>query len=387
MKRVAAAGGPVTDLPQPSRNTLNFRFFPTFLPDGRHYLFLGIGLKRTGGGIDVGSIDSPDSRNLVPATRASATYAGAGGAGFLIFRRETTLLAQPFDAERLELTGTPQAFAESPGFNAITYQGMFSASRTGAVAYASTSAASQLTWMDRAGRRLGIVGAPADHNSICFSHDGKRLIYDVADAATGSVDIWQMELPSGTPSRLTHEVAVDFFPVCSPAGDEIVFSSLRIGPPDLYRMSLSTPGRREAPARSAARDDPQRLVPRRALSDLPSVEPQDAARHLGPATRRRRAARGHRHAGGRAQRTLLARRPLARVLVERDQPLPGVRHPVSTHGAKWQISPSGGHQPQWSRDGRELFYVTPDQHIVSVSINASRGTFVPERQTVIAKTR
>jgi Tol biopolymer transport system component len=61
--------------------------------------------------------------------------------------------------------------------------------------------------------------------------------------------------------------------------------------------------------------------------------------------------------------------------------------PFPTIGAKWQISQAGGHQPQWSRDGRELYYVTPDRRIIAVSVNASGGTFVPGRQTVVAETR
>jgi serine/threonine protein kinase len=387
MKRVAAGGGPVTELPQPDRSSMNFRFFPTFLPDGRHYLFLGLGQNRTGGGIDVGSIDSPDSRNLVPASRASATYAGAAGAGFLIFRRETTLVAQPFDADRLELTGTPQALAEGPGFNAITYQGMFSASLTGAVAYASTSAASQLTWMDRAGRRLGIVGAPADYNSMCFSHDGKRLIYDVADAATGAVDIWQMDLPGGTPLRLTHEVAVDFFPVCSPSADEIVFSSLRTGPPDMYRMPLGTPGA-------------EKLLLDLPMATIPSDWSRDARNLLLlPLNRKSQRDIWVLPLDGGKPREVIATpadersarfSPDGRWLAYSSNDSGRFEvfvTPFPPTGAKWQISPSGGHQPQWSRDGRELFYVSPDQRIVAVSISTSRGTFVPGRQTVVAETR
>jgi Tol biopolymer transport system component len=388
VKRVAAGGGPVTDLPQPSRNSLHFRFFPTFLPDGRHYLFRGIGgLKRMGGGIDVGSIDSPESRNLVPATRGNAAYAGAAGTGFLIFRRETTLVAQPFDADRLELTGTPEALAEGPGFNAITYQGMFSASRTGVVAYAGRSAASQLTWMDRAGRRLGTVGVPGDHNSMCFSHDGKRLIYDLADAATGAVDIWQMDLATGTPSRLTHEVAVDFFPICSPSGVDIIFSSLRTGPPDLYRTSVGTPG-----GEKLLLDLPMATIPSdwsrdgRYLLFLPLN--QKSQRDIwvlpldGGAPREVIAT----PADERGARFSPDGRWLAYSSNESGRFEVFVT-PFPPTGAKWQISPSGGHQPQWSRDGRELFYISPDQRIVAVSVSTSRGTFVPGRQTAVAETR
>jgi eukaryotic-like serine/threonine-protein kinase len=379
-QRVSASGGPTTRLPV--GDGPNFRFFPAFLPDGRHYLFLGVGPNRQGSAIGVGSIDSPDSRDLVPS-RASALYAP----GHLVFRRETTLVAQRFDAARLELSGSPSPIAENAGFNAITYQGLFSASETGSLAYAGSSAASQLTWMDRTGKRVGTVGPPGDHNSLCLSPDGTRLLYDVADPATGAVDVWLMALATGTSSRLTYEAAVDFYPVCSPAGNEIVFASLRKGPPDLYRLSLDAPG-----GEKLLLDSPAALVPcdwsrdgrylvymtadpktQRDLWVLPlsGGEPRQVI-----AT----------PADDRSGRLAPDGRWLAYASNETNRFEVFVQ-PFPTTGAKWQISQAGGHQPQWSRDGRELFYVTPDRRIIAVSVNASGATFAPGRQTVVAETR
>ena len=72
--------------------------------------------------------------------------------------------------------------------------------------------------------------------------DGKRIVYDIADPRSGSVDIWAFDLPDGPPSRLTSDPAVDFYVACSPSGSDIVFASLRQGIPSLYRQNTSAPG-------------------------------------------------------------------------------------------------------------------------------------------------
>jgi eukaryotic-like serine/threonine-protein kinase len=380
IQRVSASGGPTTQLPVAAGP--NFRFFPSFLPDGRHFVHLGVGADRSGFAISVGSIESAASRELV-RSRASATYA----AGYLLFRRETTVVAQPFDADRLELSGTPVTVADNVGFNAITYQGLFSASQSGALAFAGSATASQLTWIDRSGQRLGTVGSPGDHNSLCITPDGTRLLYDLADPVTGAVDIYLMDLSTATSSRLTYDQSVDFFPVCSPAGNEIVFASLRQGVPDLYRQSLAAPG-----GEKLLLDTPFATVPcdwsrdgrylvymtanaktQRDLWVLPldGGEPRQVI--ATPADDRS----GRLSPDGRWIAYASNETNRFEVFVQ----------PFPTIGAKWQISQAGGHQPQWSRDGRELYYVTPDRRIIAVSVNASGGTFVPGRQTVVAETR
>jgi eukaryotic-like serine/threonine-protein kinase len=382
IQRVSASGGQVTQLPFPSGNVPNFRFFPSFLPDGRHYLYLGVGADRSGFGISVGSLDSTDTRDLVPS-RASAAYA----AGYLLFRRETALLRQPFDADRLELGGTSAILADKVGFNAITYQGLFSASQTGTLAYASSAAASQLTWIDRSGKRVGTVGAPGDYNSFCITLDGKRLLYDLADPVTGTVDIWMIELATGTSSRLTYDQSVDFYPVCSPTGNEMVFASLRQGVPDLFRLPFDTPG-----GEKIFLDTP--------LAKVPSDWSRDG-RYLvymaaDPKTRRdlwvlpldgsepRRVIASP--ADDRTGRLSPDSRWLAYASNETERFEVFVQ-PFPPTGAKWQISQTGGHQPQWSRDGHELFFVTPDRRIMSVRVNTSGSSFVPGQQTLVAETR
>jgi serine/threonine protein kinase len=384
--RVAASGGAATPLPIDSVAD-NPRWFPTFLPDGRHYLYLAIARNRMGASIRVGSIESPENRQLVHSS-ASATYAEPG---FLILQRETTIVAQPFDARRLEVTGPPAPIADNPGFNATSYQGLFSVSRTGALAYAESSATSQLTWFDRAGKRLGTLGQPGDYNTSCFSPDGRRIVYDLADPATGSVDLWSLEISTETISRLTFDPSLDFYSICSPVGDEVIFASLRHGAPDLYRQSLTAPGGErlllDTPFPKTPTDWSRdgRLVLFQSLSPntqfdvwaLPlSGEGKPYPVVATPADDRSGAfspdGRWIAYASNESGRF--------EVYV---QPFPPT-------GTKWQISRAGGIQPGWGQGknaGREFFYVSPDRRIIAVDVNGSGNTFTVGRQRVVAETR
>jgi serine/threonine protein kinase/Tol biopolymer transport system component len=382
MHRVSASGGEVTKLPTAPGNTPNYRFFPSFLPDGRHFVHLAVGLDRSGFSISVASIDSADTRELV-RSRAGATYA----AGHLFFRRETTLVGQPFDANRLALSGTPVVVGEDVGFNGITYQGLFSVSASGTVAYAGSAAAAQLTWIDRSGRRVGTVGAPGDYNSLCLTPDGRRLVYDLADPATAAVDVWMMELETGASSRLTYDQSVDFYPVCSPTGTEIVLASLRQGPPDLYRQLLDAPG-----GEKLLLDTPIAKIPsdwshdgRYILYQAATPTSQRDLWSLELATGNARqivSTRGDDRSG----RLSPDDRWLAYASNETNRFEVFVQ-PFPPTGAKWQITRDGGHQPQWSRDGRELYYVGPDQRLMAVSVTTTGGTFTPGRHELVAETR
>ena len=150
-------------------------------------------------------------------------------------------MAQPFDARRLELAGEAVRVAENVGYNAITYQGFFSASNDGAVAYLGGDPGWDLVWFDRTGRRLERAGPPARYNSLCLSADGRRIVYDSGDAS-GNVDLWEADVAGGEPRRLTFGPTVDFYPVCSPTGREVMFASARSGVPNIYRMTTTAPG-------------------------------------------------------------------------------------------------------------------------------------------------
>jgi hypothetical protein len=133
--------------------------FPQFLPDGRHFVYLALSNKQGNTGVVVGSLDSKETKFLLPSS-SQAVYAAPG---FLLFVRDRTLMAQRFDAGRLELSGEASPVAEQIAVN-LFGDGMFTASSNGVLAFQSgTSGNSQLTWFDRSGKSLGTVGPAGDY--------------------------------------------------------------------------------------------------------------------------------------------------------------------------------------------------------------------------------
>ena len=146
--RISAAGGQ----PTPVKIETGGGWFPSFLPDGRHFLFFTpVPTQPENAGVFVASLDSSTAKRLVTA-RSRAVHAP----GYLLFWREGALLAQAFDETTLEVRGNPVSVANAVGLNPLTNQGLFSVSDSGTlVFFAGAVGESELVWFDRAGRRIG----------------------------------------------------------------------------------------------------------------------------------------------------------------------------------------------------------------------------------------
>ena len=121
--------------------------WPEFLPDGRHFLYFATG-PRDPKGIYLGSIDSPDTRLLVEGG-SNARYAN----GQLLYLRATTLFAQPFDADALELRGEPVQVAEHVRIGGSTgVTGAFTVSSRGVLVYQTGENVPRLAWFDPSGK-------------------------------------------------------------------------------------------------------------------------------------------------------------------------------------------------------------------------------------------
>ncbi len=226
LMRVAATGGPCLPLTKLDRAE-QYHSFPTFLPDGRHFVYQRFSASNRG--IYVGSLDAKpeeqSTRQLV-ATPYGGAYVPPSGSspGQLLFVRDGKLMAQPFDDRRLELAGTPVAVAEQ--LDAFFNFAFFSVSANGVLIYRSEAGhdLSQLTWLDWHGKRLGTVGEPSDYTSIALSPDGTRAAVTRFDG-----DIWLMNLQRGVSTRFTFGPGSSYSPVWSPDGTRIVFASDRDG--------------------------------------------------------------------------------------------------------------------------------------------------------------
>ena len=227
--RVPAAGGAATALTEVDKSAYETGHrFPWFLPDGRHFLYTARygDLDKTV--VYAGEVDSKAHHKVV-ATNSNAVYVTQG---YLLFLRERTLMAQPFDAGKALTTGDAFPVAENVDYVGGNSQGQFSASQTGVLAYTSGGAAGnvQLTWFDRAGAMAGTMGKPG-----CLTACDSRtedLAVDRGDLQTGLLDIWIYDLARGGDSRFTFGPATNSG---HPTGTRIAFNSLRDALPDVYQ--------------------------------------------------------------------------------------------------------------------------------------------------------
>ena len=244
--RVPASGGIATRVTEIDKATgENTHRFPWFLPDGRHFLYSGPSFGAQTAAVYVGDVDSKagaKNRQRVLAADSMAVYSPPG---YLLFVRDQTLMAQAFDAAKLQTAGDAVPVAEQidSGGNAVRYQ--FSLSQNGVLAYGSggVTGAYQLAWTDRSGKTAGTVGSPSTYADFRLSPDEKRIAFDRFDA--GNQDIWVMDLERGVTSRLTFDPSQDNAPLWSPDGLRIVYSNNRSGGHDLYSKAATGAGQEE----------------------------------------------------------------------------------------------------------------------------------------------
>ena len=357
VKRVSADGGDASVVPGRTR------FLPSFLPDGRHYLY------NSDRKAYVGALDSADGALLLEGV-GNAKYAD----GHVFFMRDTTLYAQPFDAERLSLTGVAAAVAERVRTNPINGAGVFSVSAGGVLAYVANSATmSRLTWFDRSGRETGTLGDPATFSALHLSRNGLWVAASLSRPSDARRDVWVADVRQGVLTQVTSGDADHTDPVLSPDGSRVVFGVRRGDTSTLEARRLADPavepvldGNAVMSPQDWSADARQLLFVRPAdgtLSTLPLGERTPVPLPVRFTERRQ----------GRA-----AFSPDGRWLVyesllysmsgdaQRDvfiTPFPagGVARPVTT---------AGGMNPHWGPDGREIFYLK-ESTLMRAAVSAS----------------
>ena len=229
--RVSSAGGvpaAVTGV-DPAKADARHRW-PHFLPDGRHFIYTelfgppGAGAKPST--LKIGSLEPSEADVTLLEAESSATYAS----GHVLFARDETLMAQPFDLETRQLAGEAFPVAERVSQEASRYMGA-SVSENGTLVYGSDDplAVSELTWRDRTGRVLGPVGGPASYLDVALSPEERRVAVAVATSDREKVDIWIVDLVRSVRSRLTVDQGVHAKPVWSPDGTQVAYSSSQSG--------------------------------------------------------------------------------------------------------------------------------------------------------------
>ena len=227
---VRASGGGVTGITKIDRSRGEIgNAWPQFLPDGKHFLFLGLGSNPDSTTIHVGKIGSTEIVNVATGPYSRMEYAPPG---YILYARDRALMAQRFDPVRFRLTGeafvvADDVFASGAG---SARNADFSASATGVLVHRGGAAGgvTRLVWVDRAGRELGDLGTPNTYGNLSLSPDGERVAVEVGiDFST--TDIWLIERARGISSRFTFARGADLWPVWSADGSEVFFTSDRSG--------------------------------------------------------------------------------------------------------------------------------------------------------------
>jgi hypothetical protein len=163
-------------------------FFPLFLRDGNHFFYTHRGPDGSSSGQYLATLDEPIGHRVL-ADLSSVAYAPPASSGvraYLLFRRENTLMAQPFDEESLQPMGDPFTVAGDLGSRAAGLVTLASVAEDGTLVYlAGASSTSQLTWFDRTGQELGKVGPQTFQFGVALSPDGRTVAIQLVAARSG----------------------------------------------------------------------------------------------------------------------------------------------------------------------------------------------------------
>ena len=342
--------------------------WPFFLPDGKHFLYIAINHdsgKSANNAVYFASLDGRVNRPLFHA-ESNAIYAD----GFILFARGDQLMAQRFDPDSGVVRGAPAGVVKGITNDVSTWHMDASASPNGLLVFSSGGSADwELIWSDRGGKLIGTV---ADKLTNLFtarlSPQGDRIALQIDNAQS---DIWVQDIARGVRTRLTFGPVANQAPLWSPDGKWITYNSDRNGHSGLYRKHSDGSGDEEvlleenaeglipddwSPdgklllySRSVGMDWEIRALPfegdRKSYVVVPHAVTTVTSRpHISP--------------NGRWLAYPSAESGASEVYV------------VAFGGGqgKWQVSASGGEQPQWSRDGRELFYVDPTFNVYTVPV-------------------
>jgi Tol biopolymer transport system component len=363
--RVSANGGSpeaLTDI-KATPNATSHRY-PAFLPDGRRFIFEAFPLNQ----LWLGSLDSPDVRMVVAAESQGLVLPS----GRILYARQGTLFVQPFDLDRAVAEGEPQPL-ETEILSVPSGYSAYSASARGHLVYRTGRVIqpTQLTWMDRSGKVVGLVGRPDLYRNPALSADGTRLAIQRTNESQVE-DIWLFDLSRGVLSRfVTPEARVSAeMPIWSPDSKRIVFALIRTGASNLYAKTVDSSASEEL------------LLDAKGGAVIPYSWTADGRFILhrmmngpfyntgvlplsGDRTPRLYAARDHIIAmssvspDGKYVAYNANDSGRFEVYIE-SFPEPGTR---------WQVSRDGGVHPRWRPDGRELYYYAADETLTAVPIN------------------
>jgi len=368
LSRVSSLGGSPVEMTKPDTSRFEWSHrWPVFLPDGKHFLYLAANFSGhlENNAIFLGSLDSQERRLLV-STSANAAYSEPG---YLVYLRDRTLVAQPFDRRRYVLSGEPHTLSDEVLYFPTVDRAVFSVSSAEVLVTQTGKGASlsQLMWFDRSGKLAGTVGMPGSYDNVRLSPDGHRVATDQTDPDGRKVDIWIHEPARGTARRLTFDPALDQTPVWSPDGKQILFSSNRTASIQLILRNADGAGPEEQVADPGASGsvvvnvwdwsrDGKYVLFKKGNELWYLSWPQRVTKPLLQAKWTLRNAQFS--PDGRWMAYASNETGNMEIYVS----------PFSSGNGKWQISSGGGQEPRWRQDGKELFYVSAEGKMMAVAV-------------------
>jgi eukaryotic-like serine/threonine-protein kinase len=360
VQRISGADGAITKLP---RHAESARFFPAFLPDGRHYVATSNQGNTAETGLWLESIDGREARRILPDVTRAQIVAPASGSrvGAILFTRAGTLMALPFDMKRLEASGDPFPVAHEIAVG-TNFSWLAASSYNGVLAYVSGQRSQwQYVWRDRQGRNLGAAG---DAGGVAMiSPDGKRLAGDRGGAIT------ILEFGRGMTTRLTLGSSGGMNPAWSPDGRYVAYN----GPQGIYRKAANGATPEELLLRSQTLAFPKSWSPDGRYLIYAQINPetgadlfalpigQSDAHPLVLAQTQATEDQGQFSPDGRWVAYTSNESGQSEIYV--------IPFPPAPNGGRWMVSPGGGVMPRWRRNGKELFYISPDSKMMAVPVS------------------
>jgi serine/threonine protein kinase/Tol biopolymer transport system component len=383
LSRIPAAGGIPARIREGTTAKRTVQRWPQVLPGSRSALFTAyqFGADSEEANIEVLSFETGERKKL------ERGYFGRYlPSGHLVFVRQNTLFAAPFDLRHLVLTAAPKPILEDVSGPAYSGARNFDFSQSGTFVYLSGTVGSNyvISLLDSIAAGLQPLHSGAgQYYQPRFSPDGKRLAFTVA---TGhGMEIWVQDLERGTASRRSLLPGRNWWPLWTPDGTGIVFSSGNGSRQDMYWVRADGSGEAQPLADDKLQGTPRSFSPDGPVLAFDKANETSSGKEIWTAPLE--GGSEHPHLGA-ATRFVDAATPVAAAQFSPDgrwlayvsaelgttdvfvRPFPGP-------GGRWQISTGGGRFPIWSRNGRDLFFLGLDQRIRAVSYKCAGGSFSP----------
>jgi eukaryotic-like serine/threonine-protein kinase len=365
IRRVDATGGECRPLGTPDPTFA--AFLPTFLPDGKHFFYVGGKiLDGASGGVYLASLDEPVGRRVLE-DQSGVLYAqpaASGGRAHLLFLREGTLMAQPFDETNLQAVGDPFPVVQRASFTLTPPQLAASASADGTLVYlAGRSRESQLQWFDRTGAPLGAVGPKGNQAAVRLSPDGNMVAITRNEPSDPSA-LWVHDLVRGSASRVTPVGNPSGFALWSPDSSRMLFHAATAGEGIVYQRDFRN-GQQEIVSKTGPPNERQatdwspdgRFVIYTTLDSKTRadiwyapvesgwIDDKAAVKILGTEAAE---SQGQLSPDGKWLAYASAETAIAEVYVR----------PFPTGAGVRKVTTAGGQEPRWSADGKELYFTS-----------------------------